>query len=69
MKVAREHKKTYDRVSNEKRDQVIEMVNSDNTLSFRQVSESLGVGYSNCRKIYKIYCEENRRTRRDTRRR
>ena len=49
------HKKEYQHISDHQRNEIIAFINTNKSMSFRQASEIMGVGYSNLRKIYKIY--------------
>lgn len=53
--------RSYKKVSNEKRLEVIELV--EQKLSFREVSRRLNIKHENIRAIYQVYLSQNRMTR------
>ena len=58
QKAGNQPRRSYEQVSNAKRQEVINMI--ERNMSFRQVSELLSIKHENVRRIYRIYRLENR---------
>ena len=58
QKAVNQPRRSYEQVSNAKRQEVINMI--ERNMSFRQVSELLSIKHENVRRIYRIYRLENR---------